>query len=219
MVFHISPPAGQTDLIPGTRQYQLIVYGIHQPEAVQVRVNGRVSPCHFAYDEERKMLVIEAVELSTGSHLTVELTRPGGLLTRRDGKVERARMAVSRFRTETMAKADIFARMAEITADLTRLANFSTALTPSQIQCLLEILLEAGAYRITGAGRDNTWLLWNNNGDERAAYLYVRGDANSWSAESRFTHERGTISRTKLVELAAGQELTVKLADWLIKIG
>jgi hypothetical protein len=214
MAFRISAVSGQTQLAPERRQYQIFVYGLQEPETVQLQINGQESACRFAYHADLQKLVIYTVELSRDAQLSLRITQKTGLLARQTKTLDRARKFVSGFRMETMAKSALYERLPEITADLSLLATLSMALTTSQMQCLLEVLLEAGAYQISGAGQEDTWLLWNNNLDERARYSYVWENTDSWAAADRFVQESGTIPRMKVIELASKRQLTLKLVDY-----
>jgi alpha-glucosidase (family GH31 glycosyl hydrolase) len=216
MAFRISAVSGQTQFAPEKRQYQIFVYGLQEPETVQLQINGQESACRFAYHADLQKLVIYTVELSREAQLTLRITQKAGLLARRTEPLERARKIVSNFRMETMAKSVLFERMPEITADLSLLATLSMELQASQIQCLLDILLEAGAYQIRGAGQEDTWLLWNNNRDESARYTYAWENTNAWTATERFVQESGTIPRMKMIEFTGNQQLTLKLLDFSI---
>ena len=98
--------------------------------------------------------------------------------------------------------------------DLSRLAAYSMALKESQIQCLLEILLEAGAFQVTGAGQDDTWLIWNNGRDERAKFVYAQEDLRFWEREERFVQESGVIPRFRVFSLDENKRLTVTIGNY-----
>ncbi|MFZ0546610.1 MAG: TIM-barrel domain-containing protein [Candidatus Promineifilaceae bacterium] len=215
LLFHISAVSGQANLVPDSRQYHLFVYGIQEPETVKLLIDGQESECRFTYEPDRQRLVIDTVNLPREANLTLKIERPNGLLARHDGTLEKAMEVVSNFKMETMLKSALYRRLPEITADLSQLAAFSIGLTPSQIQCLLALLLEAGAYQVIGTGRENTWLIWNNNRDERATYTYARENTRVWHFKERFVQEKGIIPRSRLIQLAGRQRLSLNLMDFL----
>jgi hypothetical protein len=216
LVFHISAPTGQVEVVPGSRAYQLFIYGIGEPESVQMQINDRETACRFAYNANQQKLVIYTVNLASNEDMTLKVRRPKNLLARHDGRLERIKKLVSNFRMETMAKSALYQSLPEIMGDLSRIENFSMALRTSQYQCLYDLILEAGAYQITGAGRDDTWLIWNNGRDDRATYLYARENLREWYYQARFVHESGTIPRFKIIRLGQNQHLTVKLGKFSI---
>jgi hypothetical protein len=157
--------------------------------------------------------------LAREADLKLKIKRTKGLLARRNGTLENAKKAVSNFRMETMAKSALFQSLPEIMTDLSHLAAFSMALKPSQIQCLLEIILEAGAYQITGAGREDSWLIWNNGRDDRAKYYYAQENFRVWDYKERFVQERSVIPRFKVINFAKNQQLTLNIGDHTFTYG
>jgi hypothetical protein len=219
LAFSISAVTGQANLVPDNRQYQLFVYGIEEPESVQLQIRGQEIVCRFAYDASQQKLVIYTLTLASEAELKLKIKRPKGLLARRNGTLENAKKAVSNFRMETMAKSALFQSLPEIMTDLSHLAAFSMALKPPQIQCLLEIILEAGAYQITGAGREDSWLIWNNGRDDRAKYYYAQENFRVWDYKERFVQERSVIPRFKVINFAKNQQLTLNIGDHTFTYG
>lgn len=211
LVFRISPATGQTEFIPHRRQYQLFIYGVQEPETIELRIGGEERKCRFAYESAAQKLVIYTVELSKDTELALKLKRPNGLLAQHNNTLERIKKIISNFRMETIAKSVLYQRLPEIMIDHSILSALSMELTPSQTQCLMELLLQAGVFQINGWGEKNTWLLWNNNHDERATYHYAWENTNVWTAEDRFVQERGVIPKTKVIKFRSEQRLTVQM--------
>jgi alpha-glucosidase (family GH31 glycosyl hydrolase) len=218
LLFGISAGRGDSTLVPEKRRYQLVVHGIHEPESVRLEIDGRNQDCPFSYDGQSDSLVIFEIELPVSSALALLVTGDQSLISRRDRTLAQCREMVSGFRLETMAKAALDKRLPEIMADTAGLAAFSMALTPSQSQCLLEILSEAGAYHVEEAGSQEFWILWNNRQDEGVQYALAEEKEEFWNLSERFVVEKGPLPQFKVLHLSAKSLLTLRYGDYTVKI-
>lgn len=75
--FIISPAAGEASVLPAQRTYQLTMYGLAQPEYVELKVNGEAQTPFFTYDEVRSALTVSAVTLrpTDALYLTIRAAR------------------------------------------------------------------------------------------------------------------------------------------------
>ena len=208
--FEITPAIGQRSHLPDWRTLRLHFRGLHQPEAVELRVSGESRAIDVSYEEASGTLQLAPLTLAPDESLAVTLYAAGSNLMRQvDHRPQTLQRMVEAFRLQTSAKMGIVQRLPEIVADPALLDDYAVELQDSHLQALLETILDAGMEHNDHSGEERI-VLWNNNEDQRITYRLAREHRHRWMPDDRFAIERGAVPRFKAIVPA--QELPE--ADW-----
>lgn len=138
--FSISPVTGESEIIPQTRSYHLVIHGIIEPDKVGLSVNGRVAtPITTHYDAQAESLTLMVADIETTDTLKLKVTSSQpSLLSHRDRRADSIRHLLRSFRLDSRVKA-------QIDQDLPRLLHGELSpqryhLTDSQSSALEQLL-------------------------------------------------------------------------------
>jgi alpha-glucosidase (family GH31 glycosyl hydrolase) len=120
--FSIAPAAGDTALLPATRTYELVLYGVVEPEQITMTINDQPVIPAAQYDAQAETLSVAVGALGPADalELTISADKPT-LLANRDRRAETVQTMLRAFKLDSGVKA-------EIDDDVPRLLNGEIAL-------------------------------------------------------------------------------------------
>ena len=135
--FKIEPAQGDLRHIPATRKFHLVVWGVRQPDSVQLWVNGILQNTSWELDVEAERLSLANILLEPTDELELVLSRQNGsLLSKRDRRLETCRKMLRSFHLETAVKSQIDMALPKILEDVERLTPFARVLSDAQWSAL-----------------------------------------------------------------------------------
>jgi hypothetical protein len=138
--FTIDPVMGDVSVVPARRTYRLIFRGIHRPDRISVRVNGRLREVTIAYDSATDSLTIEGLTLIPLDRAEVVVAMTDQLLMAwRDRRAEQARALLREFRLDNWLKLQIDQDWDKIVAAPARLTSYA-GLKDAQVAALRNII-------------------------------------------------------------------------------
>lgn len=140
--FRIQPPSGQTEFLPPTRIFDLIFHGIHMPDSLLIKVDGKEVLPGIRYLAGEKRLLLSGIELTTSQGLEVILFVSTGLLASEpDRRTDKMRQRLRVFRLPSRDKQRIDQDIPNILKDSERLGSFANLLSDSQLAALHNALV------------------------------------------------------------------------------
>jgi alpha-glucosidase (family GH31 glycosyl hydrolase) len=142
LTFNIEPAAGEVTLAPTERVYHLIVRGIFPPAHVWLEINDQARPVQAQYDGQTESWILDPISIKPSDSLALTLTKnEGGLISRRDRRVEKIRCWLRRFHMETNMKHQLHDDLPNLVENPDRLAAYH--LTSAQMGVLMGMLKES----------------------------------------------------------------------------
>ena len=151
--FSIKPAAGDSSVIPGQREYELVFKSVKNPCSVTVKINGENVHVNHRYDEKTLQLTFEQIVLKPADHLYISLkTMSDTLMEKLDLTEEKFINALMSFKLNTYVKRKIFRDYPEIRQNIGllgrsfinnkryRIPVIDHELKPAQAVALCEIL-------------------------------------------------------------------------------
>ena len=117
----------------------------------------------------------------------------GALRARRDRTAERLARMLRSFKLLTVLKDVLLARLDEIRADPSVLAEYALHMTPSQRRALIEVITGAGMHRLDVPFEAPRVLLWNPQPGPGVRYAATQTDRRHWAGRQRYQTQRGAI--------------------------
>ena len=146
---HVLPAQGDTSVIPPSRSYRILFRGVDQPDGHRVLSNGAQLDLPATYDQDSRTLIVGPVAMGIEQSLTVEIHAQDRSLLAPPSTVHDAVMRLLKLaRMDTVTKWRISTRIAELSQDVTGLADPEMKLTPSHQTALIETFTGAGAIKI-----------------------------------------------------------------------
>jgi alpha-glucosidase (family GH31 glycosyl hydrolase) len=171
----IGPAQGATAHLPAERSYSLLLRALNPNAAVSAWLNGAPLELGSAYDALTATLRVRPVTLRPEDSLVVQAERVDReWIAGQDYRLEMCRRMLRAFPMESWSKMHLDTSLADILADVDRLAEFGIALSESQLRAFLEVLCGAGMQRMPlrrQAGEET--ILWNNHAMPEVRYQLV----------------------------------------------
>ncbi len=160
----IFPAVGDTQSIPQTRSYRILFRGVSLPENLRLRLNGEQADLPTTYDPASRTLTVGPIDATAQQGATVEILAGNGSLLAPAPTIQvRVMRLLKRARMDTVTKWRISTRIAELSRDVTGLADPELILTASHLTALSETFTGAGAIKIALPQGGSRVLLLNPN--------------------------------------------------------
>ena len=145
----ILPAVGDTRPIPSTRSYRILFRGVGLPESLRLRLNGEQADLPTTYDPASCTLTVGPFDVGVYQGATVAIHAQNGSFLAPAPTVHAGVMRLlKRARMDTVTKWRISTRIAELSRDITGLADPEMKLTASHLTALSETFTGAGAIKI-----------------------------------------------------------------------
>ncbi len=142
MQITVQAPTGDTASLPNERYYHLHIYGIAQPDAIQLWTSTGEETAVSHYDEVTECLSIELPTLPQSTTFRLKLAvQTDSLLSRRDRTSEKIFDMLSAFRLATATKTGILDYLPQLRLNPGLLDEFTPNLTESQMRALLDVIV------------------------------------------------------------------------------
>jgi len=115
LVFDINPATGDTGLIPGQREYDLVFKSIKKPDCIRVTINGEEQITSFSYNDKKSVLELTGLKIRPEDQLSVYMsTEQNTLMEKIDLTKEKFEKALMSFNINTYVKRRIFRDLDEV---------------------------------------------------------------------------------------------------------
>ncbi|HAL17257.1 MAG TPA: hypothetical protein DCP32_11065 [Anaerolineaceae bacterium] len=160
----ILPAVGATQSIPPTRSYRILFRGVGQPDGLSLWLNGQQADLPTTYDPASRTLIVGPFDVAAHQGATVEVHAGVGLSLAPAPSVQaRVMRLLKRARMDSVTKWSISTRIAELSRDITGLADPKLKLTASHLTALSETFTAVGALKIALPQGGSRVLLLNPN--------------------------------------------------------
>lgn len=139
--FKIEPAQGDLRHTPTPRKFNLIIWGIRQPEVVQATVNDVPYDPKWTMEAEAERMTVKDILLQPTDELElVSSVQTGSLLSKRDRRLETCRKLLRSFRMDSGVKSRVDEALPQILEGGDHLAPFATVLKDAQLAALRNVV-------------------------------------------------------------------------------
>ncbi len=139
--FTIEPTAGDLAVLPAQRHYRLIFRGVHQPDRVEVRVNGELREVATSYIKDTASFIIDDVLVIPTDRVEVTARMVDtSWMTGSDRRATLCRSMLRTFRLGSGVKEAIDRDLALIFEDVDRLKRYGADLKDAHVAALTSVI-------------------------------------------------------------------------------
>ena len=218
--FKIKALKGSAEVIPENRRLKLIFRAVNEAE-LDIYINGKKFEFENYYNKQDNSLTVE-FNYKPENNFEFNLKNTNGLIKKKDLRIEKIKKMLKNFKVETAVKTEV-ARSIEIAVQTEKnpkfLERFSSVLSQSQLQTLLEIIYSCGSAHIKNANTDKIVIFKGNL--DKMSYNLSRANLTSGHHRSSMENEQQEVKRYELIDLkelnSDRWKLTINYTDFIKK--
>jgi len=132
-------------VLPAQRHYRLIFRAVHQPDRVEVRVNGELREAATSYLEDTESFVVDDVIVAPTDRVVITARMVDTLwMTWSDRRESLCRSMLRTFRLESGVKEAIDRDLASIFEEVDRLKRYGADLKDAHVAALTSVIQRRG---------------------------------------------------------------------------